>query len=305
MDAGTPLQRGSPRLYLSRRMHALRAFSFPLSVLPVLVAAAAAAPLSEWRWGVLVGSMVAVALLHGAGNLLNDYFDFRSGVDHGVEGDKGRPGRLLIRGEMSPGAVAREAAACLVLAAPVVAYLVLSCGPGIVWAGAAALFCLYAYTGPPFRLKYRALGEPVIFLVFGPCLVIGAAQAQAGGWSWPAALLSLPVGTLTTAVLVGNNVRDADEDAGAGVSTIAHRLGLRGAKLVYALCVLVPPLAVGGLVAAGALGVGGLLSLAALLPGVRLVSRVLRTGRVADVDVRTARVATLFFVALVVGMLIG
>ena len=69
---------------------ALRAFSFPLSVLPVFVATAAVLPPGEWRWDVLIASVAGVVLLHAAGNLLNDYFDFGAGVDRNVEGDEGR-----------------------------------------------------------------------------------------------------------------------------------------------------------------------------------------------------------------------
>ena len=82
--------------WLSKRLGALRAFSLPVSVLPVLVATAAVREPGQWDWPILIASMLAVALLHCAGNLFNDYFDFRSGVDHKTEGDEGRPGRFLV-----------------------------------------------------------------------------------------------------------------------------------------------------------------------------------------------------------------
>ena len=89
-------------VWLGKRLRALRAFSLPVSVLPVLVATAAVRPPAQWDWPILFASMLGVALLHCAGNLLNDYFDFRSGVDRKVEGDEGRPGRLLVRGQLRP-----------------------------------------------------------------------------------------------------------------------------------------------------------------------------------------------------------
>ena len=78
------------------RLQAVRAFSLPASVLPVGVAVAAATPMSKWNWPVLIVSALAVGLLHCAGNLLNDHFDFASGVDHKVQGDENRPGRVLV-----------------------------------------------------------------------------------------------------------------------------------------------------------------------------------------------------------------
>ncbi|MDP6381344.1 MAG: UbiA family prenyltransferase, partial [Phycisphaerae bacterium] len=83
-----------------------------------MVATAAAIPAAQWHWEVLVASVLGVVLLHAAGNLLNDYFDFRSGVDRKVEGDEGRPGRVLVRGELAPKEVLLEAIVCLMLALP-------------------------------------------------------------------------------------------------------------------------------------------------------------------------------------------
>lgn len=164
---------------------------------------------------------------------------------------------------------------------------------------------LYAYTGPPFRFKYKAMGEVLIFLVFGPFLVTGAAYVQAGRWDWLALLLSVPVGILTTAVLLGNNIRDLDEDDAAGIETLVHKLGPRAARPVYAACVLLPPLCVAGLVAAGMVGVAGLLCLFSIVPAYRLVRQVYGSGRIPDMDARTARCATLFLLTLWLGVTIA
>ena len=78
-------------------LQALRAFSFPLSVLPVLIAAAAVRRVAHWQWEVLAASVVGVICLHAVGNLLNDYFDFRRGVDRAVGGEQTRPAGVLVR----------------------------------------------------------------------------------------------------------------------------------------------------------------------------------------------------------------
>ncbi len=75
--------------WLSTRLRALRAFSFPVSVLPMFVATAAVYPHSQWSWDVLAASVLGVMLLHAMGNLLNDYFDFSAGVDRKLDGDEG------------------------------------------------------------------------------------------------------------------------------------------------------------------------------------------------------------------------
>ncbi len=302
MTAPTPSRSFGRKLSL--RARALRAFSFPLTVLPVVVATAAARPLVEWDWAILTASALGVLLLNAAGNLLNDYFDYRSGVDRRIKNDEARPGRFLVRGELAPRDVVIEALLCLLLAAPLAAYLLWRCGPGLLWFGVPALLAVYAYTGPPLNLKYRALGELLIFVVLGPVLMAGAAYAQVGHCPASVLLLSVPVGLVTTGVLLGNNMRDGDEDAAAGIRTLAHMLGLRGVKAAYALSLLAPPLMVGGMTAASLVPPGALAWSVSLLPAYLVLRRALKAHRVPDIDARTARFALVFMLALGVGMAI-
>lgn len=298
----------SPSRVLPRKLwtraRALRAFSFPLSALPVAVATAAVRPLAEWDWGLLLASVLGVVSLHATGNLLNDYFDFRSGVDRRLEDDEARPGRFLVKGDLKPRDVLLEAAACAVLGLPVGAFLVWRCGPNTLWFAGAAVLGLYAYTGPPFNLKYRALGEAVIFVVFGPLLMAGAAYTQVGRCPALVLLLSVPVGLVTTGVLLGNNMRDADEDEAAGIRTLGLMLGTTGTRIVYVLSLLVPPIVVAALVATGMAPAGALACFVSLVPACLLIRRTLKVERVPDLDARTARFALIFMTALGAGMVL-
>lgn len=290
--------------WLRVRLKAFRAFSFPVSVLPVLLAVAAIRPVSEWRWGVLIGSAIGAGLLHAAGNLLNDYFDHRSGVDRKVDGDEGRPGRLLVHGRLSPANVLTEAAVCLLLAGVVGAYLIWKCGPGLFWFAVAAVASLYAYTGPPLKLKYRAMGEPLIFLVFGPILMLGAAYAQTGRFEFSAMLISIPVGMATTAILVGNNIRDDQEDRESGIRTICHVAGQRATRIMYIALLL------GCVLGLVAMVVTGLVPrVVALAPVLLLLVRkplwhVWNNQRLADIDARTAKFESVLLVLLLLAFMI-
>ena len=287
--------------WLATRARALRAFSFPLSVLPVLIATSAALPFAEWNWWVLIASALGVLLLHATGNLLNDYFDFRSAVDRRLADDEGRPGRLLVRGELVPRDILVEAAGCLCLAAIAGSFLLWQCGFGLLWFGLAAAFALYAYTGPPFMLKYRAMGELVVFLSFGPILMMGAAYAQTGRLDPLVLILSIPVACVTAGVLLGNNMRDRDEDRAANIKTLAHKLG-RSARVVYSLSILVPPIATACLAGVGLVPKGAAISAIALIPAILLFRKVSDAPRLPDIDARTAQYAALFFVVLLLGV---
>ncbi len=301
---------GSPRLErrapsFSTRLRSLRAFSLPCSILPVVLATAAATRPRVWKWDVLLVSMLGVAALHVAANLLNDVFDFRSGVDRRVEGDEGRPGRVIILGMMTAGQVLAEVAVALAFAALAAAYIWWRSGPAPLAFAAGGLVLLYTYTAPPLALKYRGLGEPAIFLAFGPFLLVGAAWAQVGHFSLPALLLSVPIGCATTAVVVGNNLRDRQEDAEASIITTGQMAGGRVAQIVYVSVVLIGGLspAVMAIVGQGPLGL--LASPVALAAAVKPLAAVCRGRRVPDIDSQTAKYMTVLSVIVLAAYLLS
>jgi len=88
---------------------------------------------------------------------------------------------------------------------------------------------------------------------------------------------SIPVGCLVTAILIVNNLRDIDTDRRVGKMTLAVRLGRRGTRLEYALCVAVAYGVVVGLGLAGMVGAWWWLPLLSLPLAVWLVRCVART----------------------------
>lgn len=275
----------------------LRAFSFPVSLLPTVLAVAAVRPIRQWRPGLLAAELIAVLLLHALGNMLNDYFDFRFGADRPGPDDASRPGRLLVRGILTPTDVRNE---CLILSLPLIVVstmIVASCGPGILLFAAAGMAGAWAYTAPPFRLKYHALGEFTIFLVFGPALMLGAAFAQTGRIEPAALLLSVPVGLGTTAVLAGNNLRDWEEDRGGNVRTLAHVWGPRAQLAFYIALLASAVLFAAGI---GLLQAGRarwlILAPLSMAPLMSTIHGLLRGRRIPDLDARTAKAVSVFYV---------
>lgn len=290
------------RITAGKVIASLRLFALPISLLSVPMVTAAVLSPARWRWGILVASTAGVAFLHLTGNLLNDYFDYLFAVDrHDGADDASRPGRLLVRGDLWPSDVLIESLICLALAGLTAIYLLLECGWSLVWFGLIGFAGLYAYTGPPFKLKNNAMGELTMFAVFGPALGLGAAYAQTGRLETMALWVSLVPGLATAATLSGNNFRDREEDGRAGIRTIARFYGGRVAQVVYfALSIaaaLVPfTLAVLGLAPRILLGAPLLLLLLA-----RPYGKMWRGKRQPDIDAATVR----FEAALLLAMLLA
>ena len=113
--------------------------------------------------------------------------------------------------------------------------------------GGAACSLLY----PP--LKYRALGDVVIFLAYALLPTLGTCYVATGVVDWNVLWIALPVGLITVAILHANNTRDMRTDARAEIQTLAMKLGGKASMYVYCAEVLFPFGWIAGLIAAGTL----------------------------------------------------
>ena len=189
---------------------------YAVAVMPVLLAAG-------WRWGhgeivrpdQLLLFLIAAVLLLAWENLANDVYDADTGVDtkgkpHSMVNLTGRRDRvdLWARGCLAGGIVLMALVAWR--STPLVLALVLGC-------------CVlgYLYQGPPFRLGYRGLGEPLCWLAFGPLATAAGllALAPAGSFEVPwgvALVLGAGPALATTLVLFCSHFHQVEEDAAHG-----------------------------------------------------------------------------------------
>ena len=239
---------------------------------PVAVGTAVAAAHDTFALLPALAALVGALLIQVGTNLANDYFDFKNGAD-----DEHRlgPTRVTQAGLISEGAVRAAMLATFALAALVGVYLVGVGGWPILVIGILSILSGIAYTGGPFPLGYNGLGDLFVFVFFGIVAVCGTYWVQAGVWSWDAFIASLPVGLLSTAILVVNNYRDMETDRKVGKNTLAVRFGARAARAQYvslvALAFMVP---VAQVIVGGPVGL--LASLLALPLAVVVVRRFLR-----------------------------
>jgi len=214
----------------------LRAYSWPASLVPVILGSVVAARNGRFSWLDLALTLPAAMLIHSAANLANTYFDFKHGVDKRATADD----RGLVDELLSPTAALRLALAMLAAGAALGLLLVYKNHlPSLLWLGAAGLALAWLYTGG-FAYKYRALGDAGIFLAFGPCIVTGTALIQTGGFIPEALWASIPIGLLIVAIVHANNMRDLKSDAQSDFRTLAGLLGLRRSERFYYALVATP-----------------------------------------------------------------
>jgi 1,4-dihydroxy-2-naphthoate octaprenyltransferase len=207
-------------------------------------------------------TLLGAALFHLGTNVLNDYFDHRSGADEANLTPTPFSGgsRLIQRGLIDPASLLRLAIGLYIGGTVVGLVLAALRGQALLWFGLAGFGLGFLYTAPPIRLVHRGLGELAVGLGFGPVIVLGSFWVQAQRWSREAALVSIPVGLLIAAVLYINEIPDRMWDAKAGKRTIITRLTPAmsingyGVLMAAAYLAIVAGVAVGGLPVPSLLG---------------------------------------------------
>ncbi|HUG29777.1 MAG TPA: prenyltransferase [Candidatus Limnocylindria bacterium] len=182
-------------------------------------------------YGLLALAVLGLVVAHAANNMINDYFDLEGGIDTDD----------YVRAQYAPhpilsGWVTKRQLGTAILIANVIdlailVFLMTQRGPLVAAFALGGLFVSVFYVAPPIRLKHIGLGEPGVFIVWGPLMVVGTffvATGQIPGWAWVA---SLPYAILVTSVLFGKHIDKIDADAKKGVRTMPVLLGERRARL--------------------------------------------------------------------------
>ncbi len=281
---------------------AIRPKTLPAATSGVVVGlGAAAAVRAPFRIDTALGCLAVALLLQVLANLANDLSDFRKGAD---TPDRAGPTRVAAAGYVTERQLEVAIVLTIVCAGLIGLWLVAIGGPVLLALGLLAVVAAVAYTGGPWPYGYRGLGELFVFIFFGLVAVVGTAYLQALRLEPLFIAAAIPVGALTTAVLVVNNLRDLPTDAAAGKRTLAVMFGRGWTEREYAALVVIAFVVPIGLAIAGE-GLAILLP----LPALALVRPLWRTIRAfaapRELNVvlaGTARLALVFGVLFAVGL---
>jgi len=229
----TPVAGDRPDIF-RRWLIAARPWALPASVMPVLYGTALAVVVRDapFHAGRFAAALAAMILLHTAGNMLSDVFDFRRGLDTEVTPVSG----AIVRGWLSPGAVLRASVLLFAVGGAIGAALAWRVGPALWWIGGIGVAVGLLYSA----MKAVALGDLAVFLNFGLLGAAGAWTAQTGRFSIYPVLCAVPLGLLVIAILHANNWRDLAGDRRARVRTFASVLGDAGSLHYYGFLLFAP-----------------------------------------------------------------
>ena len=279
---------------------ATRPWSFPASTMPALVATSYvflqnSDNLSAVNWWLVVPIFLGVVLFHSAGNLISDYFDYKHGVD--TPNNIGNTNMMIINGIFEPKTIFRYGFTLLVLAS--IIGIVLTCIVGwklLVIGGLGFLLTLFYY-----KLKFNALGDLDIFIVFCVLIALGTSFVLTGVLDYSVLLVSAPTGLLITGILHANNTRDIVNDTSANIATQASVLGVKMSRIYYVLLVggayvMVAVLAAVGVLSWISLAVA--LSLPIAIGNIKRMAAHKQPTDISDLDGNTAKLVMIFSLLL-------
>ncbi|MCU1590237.1 MAG: prenyltransferase [Frankiales bacterium] len=210
---------------VTRWLVVTRAAVLPMTVFAGLVAGLLAVRADGFSWADFLLALLGITVAHTANNLMNDLADTQVGTDTDTY-----PRALYAPHPILSGLVTKRQLVMAVLLCQVVDLVILLVllgrrGWPVVAFALAGLFLSYAYTAPPLRLKKIGLGEPDVFLTWGPLMVAGTYFSAVGQLPWQVWVASVPYGLLCTTVLMGKHIDKIPYDAPAGTRTLPVLLG--------------------------------------------------------------------------------
>lgn len=203
--------------------------TLPAAIAPVVVATVLAG--KEWKPVPALLALVVSLALQVAVNYSNDYSDGIRGTDD----DRVGPTRLTASGLASAASVKRAAQLSFLIACLAGLALAAISSWWILLIGVAAIFAAWGYTGGRNPYGYLGFGELSVFIFFGVVATVGTYYVQTLTITTAAIAASIPMGSLSCALLAINNIRDIPGDQEVGKRTLAVKLGEKNARRFFVL----------------------------------------------------------------------
>lgn len=249
----------------------IRAPFLPLSIVLAFLGAAMAWYDGAFHIGHALLAGFGILMAHISVDVLNEYFDFKSGIDLNTEKTPFSGGSgALPQGLLSAKQALWLGMGSFIVLIPIGAYFVLTMDNG--WALfpllLVAAVCILIYS--PLILKIR-WPEWAPGLGMGALPVLGAYFVQVGDYTWPAVIASVPSFILVHNLLLLNEFPDVKADSGAGRKTTPIAWGMANAAKFFSVLTALMYIWIAGAVIAGQMPWITLLGLLTLPMGIKAI----------------------------------
>ena len=228
-------------------MKELRAPFFTASAVSILLGTSIAwVKTGIFHMGFFLLTLFGGLLLHAGTNVLNDYFDHKSGND-AINREFVRPfsggSRMIQLGLLTPLEVLAGGLLFFSFGGLIGIFLALERGMFILVLGLIGVVSGLFYSWPSLNWASRGFGELLVGLNYGVLMTLGAFYVQTQKIVLEPIIASLPVAFLITAVLYINEFPDYQADKNVGKKTLVVRLGKKKAVMGFIVLITMTYLA--------------------------------------------------------------
>lgn len=219
---------------------AARLRTLPLAFSCIITGAALAVQQGKFNLLIFLLALLTTLLLQVLSNYANDYGDAVSGKDKNRVGEE----RMVASGKIAPEQMKKA----------VILFSVLSFISGLavifysfenymmilffIALGLSAIWAAIKYTAGKNPYGYSGYGDIFVFIFFGLVGVLGSTYLYTNTFEWSTILPAIAMGSLATAVLTLNNLRDIKNDAATGKNTSIVKMGFENGRGYFAILVL-------------------------------------------------------------------
>jgi len=214
---------------ISKWLISTRAAVLVMTFLSAALAGIFAARVGQFNFGLWLLIALGLILAHATNNLLNDYTDFVKGVDQDNYYRAEYGPQPLVHGLLTKRQLLTYAGVTGALAAACgIVLIALTDWNTAILMGLGVFFVLF-YTWP---LKYIALGEIAVLIVWGPLMIGGGYYVLTGSWDWNVVLGSLPYALGVTGVIFGKHIDKYEVDKAKGIHTLPVVIGEKASRYI-------------------------------------------------------------------------
>jgi 1,4-dihydroxy-2-naphthoate octaprenyltransferase len=206
--------------------------------------------IAYWKYGIIdpvyaVLTYIGVVFLHASVDLLNDYWDYKRGIDSSTKRTKFSGGTgVLPENLLTPRTVYIAGIIFLILGASIGAYFVAIRGITIAVILSFAVVAIYFYST---RIVNAGLGE-LFVAIKGAMIVLGTLYVQNAVLEPAALYVGAIVGILSATVLFINSFPDYEADRSKGRRTLVIILGRKTGSSIFPIFIITAyALVVGGI----------------------------------------------------------
>ena len=242
---------------IKRWLFNARSFAAPQNMMPSILAVVLALGVSGFNIWLGLLAIAGVCMVHLGGNLLDDYFDWQDELldyreNLRKEGEKAFTDKYPYLRDGSTTIPELRRAIAVFFGIAIFFGLIIWWQRDFDWwlvgiAALAAVLCFF-YSAPPLKLGFHGLGELVIGICFGPCLICGVYESACGGlyspetgFAWHILLLGCAIGMFVTNILYVHSFVERHVDDVSHKKTLAVLLRTDAAGLTaFAIFLFTP-----------------------------------------------------------------